>query len=222
MNEIEMIIESLNQRPHQNIMIGFNRRFSTHIESIKNDLGQNSGPININLTMNAGPIEKDHWVHDIKVGGGRLIGEACHLLDLGVFLANSEIKEICVNSMGNKFDLKTDNASILVKFENGSNASINYFSNGSKKYQKERVEVYSKDRVWISNNYRKTEVFSSRGSRVLVKKSDKGQQTQFTNYVNLVRNGGKAMIPMNELINVSKASVMLLESLKKRKWIKIK
>ena len=81
--------------------------------------------------MNAGFIEQDHWVQDMEIGGGRIIGEACHFIDLCVYLTGSKVSHICMNSMGNN-NLNTDNASILLKFENGANASLNYFANGAK------------------------------------------------------------------------------------------
>ncbi len=121
------------QKSNSILMVGFNRRFSPHIQKIKSLLSSNTNK-NFVATMNAGFIPSDHWVQDMEVGGGRIIGEACHHLDLLMFLSGSRISSICMNSMGNHSGTNTDNASILIKFENGDNGVVNYFSNGSKAF----------------------------------------------------------------------------------------
>ena len=113
------------------------------------------------------------------------------------------------------------NSSLLLKFQNGSNAVINYFSNGSKKYSKERVEVYSQERTWIVDNYRKTEAFGVNGFRTLKTKMDKGHKNQFHELIQRTQNGGEPLIPIDEIINVTKASFATIESLKTKKWIKV-
>ena len=188
---------------------------------MKQSLGQNGGAINIIATMNAGFIPKDHWVHDLESGGGRIIGEACHIIDVCVFLSGSLVESVCMNNLGESSDSVTDNASILLKFQNGSNAVINYFSNGSKKYSKERVEVYSKERTWIVDNYRKTEAFGVNGFRTLKTKIDKGHKNQFHELIQRTQNGGKPLIPIDEIINVTQVSFAAIESMKSRKWIKV-
>ena len=203
------------------LTVGFNRRFSPHLKLIKNSIGENSGPINISATMNAGHIPKDHWVQDFGLGGGRIIGEACHLIDALVFLTGSLVHSVCVNSLGNQSSIKTDNASIIIKFENGSNGIINYFSNGSKKYSKERLEVYSQNRTWTMDNYKKTELFGIKNFKNLKTKLDKGHSKQFENLIKKIREGGKPLIPISELINVTKASFACIESIKTNKWIEI-
>ena len=117
--------------------------------------------------------------------------------------------------------MDTDNASILLKFQNGSNAVINYYSNGSKKYSKERVEIYSQERTWIVDNYRKTEAFGVNGFKTLKTKIDKGHKTQFHKLIKRVQYGGDVLIPIAEIINVTKVSFAAIESMKTRKWIKV-
>lgn len=220
--ELENIIEVLNQDDTKgSLMVGFNRRFSPHIQAIKSHLGNNPGPMNIIATMNAGSIPANVWVHDMQVGGGRIIGEACHYLDLCVFLTGSMISEICLNALGENPQINSDNASILVKFKNGSNAVINYFANGSKAYSKERLEVYSNERTFIMDNFRKTLGFGATGFKDLSTKLDKGHQAQFEKYIEFLQKGGEPLIKKSEIINVSKAVLASIESLKKRKWISV-
>src|SRR6185295_6456072 len=109
--------------------------------------------MNVIATMNAGNIPANVWVHDMKVGGGRIIGEACHYFDLITFLTGSKIKAVCMNAMGTAPQTNTDSASILLQYENGSTGVINYFANGSKEYSKERIEVYTQERTLVTDNF---------------------------------------------------------------------
>lgn len=139
--ELQEILAAYHSAPNgTTITVGFNRRFSPFAEKLRVLAGE--GPKNIVATMNAGSIPKEMWVHDMEVGGGRIIGEACHFIDLCSYLANSSIVSVCMNALGENPQENTDNASIILRYANGSNAVINYFSNGSKSYAKERIEVY--------------------------------------------------------------------------------
>jgi predicted dehydrogenase len=171
--------------------------------------------------MNAGAIPPEVWVHDMAIGGGRIIGEACHYLDLIVFLTGSKIKAVCMNALGENPAENTDNASILVKLENGSTGVINYFANGSKSYAKERLEVFSQEKTLIMNNFIKTSGYGTKGFSKLKTKLDKGHKAQFGAIVNKIKDGDIALIPYDELINVTKASFAAIQSLKEGKWIEI-
>ena len=221
--ELDQIIEAYNNLQQTNrspmLTIGFNRRFSPHMIRLKNNIGENPMALNIIANMNAGFIPMNHWVHDLKQGGGRIIGEACHLMDVCVYLSGSLIKSVCMNALGEKTNLTTDNASIMLKFINGSNAVINYFSNGSKKYSKERVEVYSQEKTWIVDNFRKTEAYGMKGFKTLKTKIDKGHKNQFHEFVQRIQKGGTPLIPIEEIINVSEASLAAINSMKTKSWI---
>lgn len=220
--QLQSIINTYNEGDGvKSLMVGFNRRFSPHMQAIKKSLGQNPGPININATMNAGFIPKEVWVHDMSIGGGRIIGEACHYIDLCTYLTSSEIISVCINALGESPMENVDNASILLKFKNGSNAVVNYFSNGSKAYSKERVEVYSRERTWITDNFRTTRAYGVKGFKNIKTRIDKGHKMQFHTYINRIKTGGEPLIPFNELVNVTKASFAALQSLKEKRWIDI-
>ncbi len=213
-------IETAYKTSKGSLMIGFNRRFSPHIEKMKSLIG--NAPMNINATMNAGAIPANVWVHDMKIGGGRIIGEACHYIDLVVFLTGSKIKAVCMNAMGENPRENTDSASILLKLENGSTAVVNYFANGSKSYSKERVEVFSQERNLIMDNFMITKGYGFRGFKKLKTKLDKGHKNQFKKIVENVNTGkGLNLINFEELINVSKASLAAIESLKSGNWVTI-
>ena len=143
------------------VTVGFNRRFAPLALELKKRLSP--APMNIIATMNAGFIPPEVWVHDLKAGGGRIIGEACHFIDLCTYFTGSKVVEVCMNALGPDAKANTDNASILLKYENGSNAVINYFSNGSKTYSKERIEVHQQNSTLVIDNWRKLTGFGVRG-----------------------------------------------------------
>ena len=219
--ELDQIIE-MHQSNDVNVSVGFNRRFAPLAQKMKKLIGDGTNPINVVATMNAGFIPKDVWVHDMSVGGGRIIGEACHYIDLCSYLTGSKVTAVCMNAMGVSPEDNTDNASILLKYENGSNAVINYFANGSKSYSKERVEVYSQERTLVMDNWRKLKGYGFKGFSSKSSKQDKGHFNQFKALVDQQINGGLPIISFDEIINTTRASFSAIESLKQGKWISIR
>ncbi len=214
-------IENAYKNSQGSLMVGFNRRFSPHITKMKSLLGSSETPINIIATMNAGFIPENVWVHDMEVGGGRIIGEACHYIDLLSYLTGCNVTSVCLNSMGNHPKENTDNASMLLRFENGSNAVINYFANGSKSYSKERLEVYSQGRTLIMDNFRTTKGYGFKGFSKLKTKMNKGHLSQFENYFASIIEGNESLINFESLMNTSRASIAAIESLKTKSWVAI-
>lgn len=204
-----------------NISVGFNRRFAPLAQKMKSLLGSDQAPINIVATMNAGFIPPEVWVHDMEIGGGRILGEACHYIDLCTYLSSSKVIAVCMNAMGNNPQENTDNASILLKYKNGTNAVINYFSNGSKAYSKERVEVFSQERTLIMDNWRRLQAYGFKGFSKISTKQDKGHFNQFNKLLEQQIKGGDPIISFEEIVNTTKASFAAVESLKQGKWIDV-
>lgn len=201
------------------LTVGFNRRFSSFAVKMKELAGK--GVKNIIATMNAGFIPSEVWVHDLKTGGGRIIGEACHFIDLCSFLTDSIVTSVCMNAMGENPEENTDNASILLRYKDGSNAVINYFANGSKSYSKERVGIYTQEKTLVLDNWRELKGYGCKGFTKMKKSMDKGHTTQFSLLNERILRGGEALIPFCSIINTTKASFACIESLKLNKWIEI-
>ena len=216
--QLEQIIASYNQS-NVTLTVGFNRRFSPHAIKIKTVAGE--APMNVIATMNAGNIPASVWVHNMQVGGGRIIGEACHFIDLITFFTGSRVKSVCMNAMGINPEENTDNASILLKYENGSTGVINYFSNGSKAYSKERIEIYSQDRTAIIDNFRQTNGYGFKGFSKLKTRLDKGHKNQFSQLIDRVKTSGQPLIPFDEIVNTTRASFAAIESLKNNSWVEV-
>ena len=202
------------------VTVGFNRRFAPLALELKKLLSP--APMNIIATMNAGFIPLEVWVHDLKAGGGRIIGEACHFIDLCTYFTGSRVIGVCMNAMGPDAQANTDNASIILKYENGSNAVINYFSNGSKTYSKERIEVHQQNSTLVIDNWRKLTGFGVRGFRSKRSKQDKGHFNQFKQLLESVEKASGPTIPWEEVLNTSKTTLAAVDSLIEGKWISIK
>ena len=221
-DQLDSILQSICSPNSPSLTVGFNRRFAPLALEMKTLLGHTPVPINIIATMNAGYIPPESWVHDLQTGGGRIIGEACHFIDLCTFLAGCKVKSVIMNSMGPDFHENTDNASILLRYENGTNAVINYFANGSKTYSKERIEVYSQGKVLIMDNWRKLKGYGYKNFNSKKTAQDKGHANQFNLLIDSVIRGGKPIIPLDEIINTTKASFAAIQSLKLGSWVEVK
>jgi predicted dehydrogenase/threonine dehydrogenase-like Zn-dependent dehydrogenase len=214
-------VEAALKRNNQSLTVGFNRRFSPFIQDAKKQLATDSSPINVIATMNAGFIPTDSWVHDPEIGGGRIIGEACHLIDLISFLTGSIVEKVVMNAHGAAPSAHTDNASISLKYKNGSVGTINYFSNGSKAYSKERVEVYSQNRTMVIDNFRKSKYYGFKSSG-MSRRQDKGHYTQFEKFLKNIKEGGEAIIPVSDIMNTSRAALAAVKSLQTGTWVQVK
>lgn len=217
-------LESVIAHSDRSLMVGYNRRFSPHSHKIKKIIGEHPDVMSITATINAGHISSDHWVHDLKIGGGRIIGEACHLVDLMIYFTGSLVSEVCVNSLGTSTSLSTDNATINLKFKNGSIGTINYFSNGHKSYAKERLEVFYQGKNLIIDNFRVSYAYGygkTFSSTLLKTNLDKGHNQQFLKYANFVKHGGSPLINFVEIDNSTRAVLSAIESLKEKKWVGI-
>ena len=157
----------------------------------------------------------------METGGGRIIGEACHFIDLCSYLTGSDVISVCVNALGSNPRENTDNMSILLKYADGSNGVINYFSNGAKSYPKEKVEVFYQDKVLALDNWRMLSGFGYRNFRKMRGRMDKGHKAEFKLLNERALNGGEALIPFESIVNTTKASFACIESLKSKSWIDV-
>jgi len=186
------------------LMVGFNRRFSSLIQLLRKDLMQINSPKAFTITCNAGYLDKNHWTNDLDIGGGRLIGEACHFLDLIMYLAESKIIDLnVIYSQDEK--VCPDTFTLNMKFENGSIGNINYFSNGNKKFQKERLEVFTSGRIYQIQNFQKLKVWGSPNLKTVRKlNQDKGQKECIDSFIESIKNSTLSPIPFIEMYEVHK------------------
>jgi len=189
------------------LSVGFNRRFAPQTRKIHSLLSQMSCPKSFVVTVNAGKVPGDHWVHDPVQGGGRILGEACHFVDLLRFLAGAKITNHEIHSMRS---FTRDTATITLGFEDGSLGTINYFSNGSRSFPKERLEVFAEGRILQLDNFRRLRAFSWPGFRSFnLWRQDKGQAACAAAFIAAVTTGGEPPIPYDELLEVSRVAVAI-------------
>ena len=194
------------------LMVGFNRRFSPHIKKIKELLCSVTAPRSFVVTVNAGEIPHDHWTQDIRLGGGRVIGEACHFIDLLRFLADAQIVEYSRSFMGT---VMRDTVTITLKFANDSIGTIHYFANGSKAFPKERLEIFTDGHVLVLDNFRKLYGYGwPNFSKMNLWRQDKGQAACVKAFIDNVRAPQIAMsndnlIPIEEIFEVAEVTIKL-------------
>ncbi|WP_332368629.1 Gfo/Idh/MocA family oxidoreductase [Spirosoma telluris] len=219
-DELPLLI-SAQQASGKLVMVGFNRRFSPFTQKMKKLLGSPEIAINVVITINAGFIPTNSWVHNRAVGGGRILGEVGHFIDLITYLTGSFVRSVCINAMGQLPTETSDSASLLLRYENGSTGVINYFSNGSNAYPKERIEVYSQERTLILDNFRQLTGYGFKGFSRFSGRQDKGHTEQMKRLIEQVRNGGNSLIPFAELMNTTQTTLGALQSLRENRWIDV-
>ncbi len=200
------------------VMVGYNRRFAPQVIKMKSLLSNVSEPKTFIMTMNAGAIPSDHWTQDPSVGGGRIIGEACHYIDLMRFLTNSEITGFNATCMGSApgVDITEDKATITLTFKDGSFGTIHYFANGGKAFAKERIEVFANNGVLQLNNFRKLTGSDWPGfNKNKLMSQDKGQANCSKAFISAINSGEGSPIDFNEIIEVARVSIDIADSLRK-------
>lgn len=219
--ELAEIERALGAVSAASVTVGFNRRFSPHAQQIRELLGPTPAPLSLVATMNAGAIPLKHWVHDPEVGGGRLVGESCHFIDLAIFLTGSLVEAVTAVGLGGGGAPGGDTASVLLRHVNGSTSVVNYLANGHREWPKERVEIFSQERVLVLDDFRETTGCGFRRFRRLKTKQDKGHAAQFTEFSRRLRDGGEPLIPWAELANGARATLAIGDALRSRAWISV-
>lgn len=212
--------EAIKTEKAPKLMVGFNRRFSPQIQKMKELLAPIKEPKSFIMTMNAGSIPADHWTQNNNVGGGRIIGEACHFIDLMRYLADSEIVSVQARKMGdtNAVDVTEDKAAIILGFADGSFGTIHYLANGAASFPKERIEVFAAGGTLQLDNFIKLKGFGWKGFKKLnLWKQDKGQKACSAAFIDSVKQGTLAPIPADELFEVAKVTIDIAEQLRIQK-----
>lgn len=189
------------------LMVGFNRRFSPYISKIKDLIRDSKSNNAFVMTVNAGFIPDNHWTQDKEIGGGRIVGEACHFIDLLRFLASSEI----VGFSSSVIPIKSKDSQIInLSFKNGCIGVINYLSNGNKKVQKEKLEVYSDGKIIKLNNFKSMYGYGfSNFKKMSTFKQDKGQKNCVDAFMHSAKNELASPIPIDEILEVAKVSLSI-------------
>lgn len=195
------------------LLVGYNRRFSPLTTAMKQAFG--NGPVAINCRVNAGFIPPDSWIQDAEVGGGRIVGEVCHFVDLLNFLTGSLPVSVHAVSMPTPENLH-DTVCLSLTYENGSIGTVNYFANGDKSLPKERIEVFGGGISAVLDDFKLLSVYA-KGKKTDTKlvSQDKGQKTAVQGFIASVRRGGEPLITFDDLYCTSHVTFAALESLRR-------
>ena len=194
------------------LMVGFNRRFAPQIVKLKQLLAGAPGPKCMIMTVNAGAVAANHWTQDPEVGGGRLVGEGCHFIDLLRFVADAPIESHEVMKMAGA---TPDTATVLLRFADGSMGTLHYLANGSKAFPKERLEVFAAGRVLQLDNFRRLVGYGWPGfAKMNLWRQDKGQAACAQAFIDAVRQGRASPIPLEQLIEVGRITLEIEDALR--------
>jgi predicted dehydrogenase/threonine dehydrogenase-like Zn-dependent dehydrogenase len=210
MDEADRIEAALAAAPKPvTLMVGFNRRFAPQVQRMHALLRGASGPKSFVMTVNAGAIPADHWTQDAEQGGGRIVGEGCHFIDLLRFLAGAPIESFSRETMASP---TSDTTSFTMRFADGSIGTVHYFANGCKAFPKERLEVFAQGGVLQLDNFRKLRGFGWKGFKSMnLWRQDKGQAACAAAFLAAVR-GGAAPIPAAEILEVARTSILIAKA----------
>ncbi len=216
---LEKVIESYKKTRGENnpiLMIGFNRRFAPHIKKMKSLLESINEPKSFIITVNAGQIPADHWTQDPKVGGGRIIGEGCHFIDLMRFLVSYPITGVKSTVIGNysKVEPRSDKITFTMTFADGSFGTVHYLANGHKSFPKERIEVFCAGRILALDNFRVLRGYGWPGFKTMrLLRQDKGHNEEINNFLEAVKKGNAEPIPAEEIFEVTRVSFEIEEGI---------
>ena len=196
------------------LMVGFNRRFAPMTVRMKAFLSTITEPLALHYRINAGYLPPDHWVNDREQGGGRILGEVCHFVDLLMFLAGAPIAEVAAHPVGSSPRYSGDNVLISLHFANGSEGTISYVANGDRSYSKERIEVFGGGRASVLEDFRRLELVQD-GHQETIRsrwRQDKGHVAEWAAFVESVQQPQVPGIPFEDIVCSTLATLRVDES----------
>ena len=204
----------MRRSPQPILMVGFNRRFSPFVTRLKRFLQDIPEPLAIHYRVNAGFLPPDHWLNDPQQGGGRILGEVCHFVDLLSFLTQSAPVEVQTRSLPDAGQYSNDNVECSLRFANGSLGTISYLANGDPSYMKERIDVFGGGSVAVLEDFRRLEHVRHGKKSVFrsLLRQDKGHAAEWQAFRDAIRTGSASPIPFEELIGTMLTTFALEES----------
>jgi len=217
-DQLDAVLEAA-EKSSGRLMVGFNRRFSPLVQEAKKVFANRDMPLSILYRVNAGHIPKEHWLQDPIEGGGRIIGEVCHFVDLMLFLTGAAPVSVFAESVSAKSPkiVDADSVFITLRFADGSTGSIAYLSEGDKALPKERMEIFGGRKTFVLDDFRRGIGYASeREQQVDLKTQDKGQRAQVQRICATLREGGPAPISLDELAATTRTTFRILDSLRSK------
>lgn len=215
-DELKILVDALRAHPSARFMVGYNRRFSTHAQKIKRALEKLPKPLVMNYRVNAGKIDAASWVHDPREGGGRIVGEVCHFVDLLQYFCGAAPVQVFAQSVGGDSDAARlqDNVQIQISFADGSMGNITYTALGARSLPKEHVEIFAGGASFVLDNFKQTFSYGAEVKKFGGMNQDKGQTEMLRAFLDVTRNGIAAPISLEQILSTSLVTFDALESLR--------
>ncbi len=219
--QLHRIEKQLRITNHQLLTVGFNRRFSPLARQLKSSIINRQSSMYLHYRVNAGYIPLTHWTQDPALGGGRIIGEACHFIDLISFLVGASPVSVVAHALPNAGKYREDNVSMTFTFPDGSIGMVDYLANGDKSFPKERLEVFCEGMIAILDDYISLTTVKDGKKTIQSGAQDKGWKAEMAAFAESIKSGGEAPIPYNQLIGVTKATFAAAESIRQKSAVDI-
>ena len=203
------------------LFTGFNRRFSSFAQNLQSLVSNLHEPKYIHYRVNAGSIPLNHWTHDLEIGGGRIIGEGCHFVDLITFLIGALPVSVTAHALPNNSKYRDDNVSMTFTFPDGSLGIVDYLANGDKSFPKERVEVFCGGEIAVLDDFVSLQTVKGGKKKEERRAQDKGWVEEWKAFAKSIREGGQPPIPYEQLIGVTRATFAAVESIRDRRTVQI-
>ena len=221
-NELNQILETYSaiRNPQSKIpvlMVGFNRRFSPFSSWLKEKMNFIQEPLSIHCTVNAGYVPPEHWIYSHEEGGGRVIGEVCHFIDLIQFFTDSSVANVFAERLQSHSNQSNDNVVITLKMRNGSVGSILYTSNGDKGFPRERIEIFGGGAAGVIENFKKAS-FVCKGRRNRIRNwmaVDRGHRCEMEAFIGAIQNGNALPVSLDKYIDTTLTTFAVEESLRR-------
>ncbi len=219
--QLSVIAKQLQKTDNCLLTTGFNRRFSPLAQSLSGFLSSRSEPMHVHYRVNAGYIPLNHWTQDETLGGGRIIGEACHFIDLVSFLVGAAPVSVTAQALPDLGKYREDNVSMTFTFPDGSIGVVDYLANGDKSFPKERVEVFCAGAVAVLDDFRALQMIKDGRKKEEKRAQDKGWVNEWKAFARSIRETGMPPIPYDQLLGVTRATFAAVESIRSGKPVSI-
>jgi len=218
--QLEQITRQLATPNSQLLTVGFNRRFSPLAQSLNSQLLTRNEPLHAHYRVNTGYLPLNHWTQDPALGGGRIIGEACHFIDLITFLVGAPPVSVTAHALPDNGKYREDNVSMTFTFPDGSIGVVDYLANGDRSFPKERLEVFCGGMIAVLDDYVTLVTVKDGKKKEERGAQDKGWKNEMRAFAKSIREGGEPPISYEQLIGVTKSTFAAVESLRKQETIK--
>jgi len=219
--QLSAIRKQLQKTDHCLLMTGFNRRFSPLAQQLQSQISNLQEPKFVHYRINAGLLPLNHWAQDPEIGGGRIIGEACHFIDFITFLVGAPPVSVTAHALPDKGKYRQDNVSMTFTFPDGSIGVVDYFANGDKSFPKERVEVFCGGQIAVLDDFVSLQTVKDGKKKEVKGAQNKGWVDEWKAFAKSIREGGEPPIPYEQLIGVTRSTFAAVESLRTQESISI-